>query len=94
MANLTLDTGIQRVANRSRSLDLTDCRNLVPVQRKLVTSLEGINRAGRSLGHYRERYQREIAFSVYSPDEPNEIYGPEGRPIKNLCEPEFVDFYA
>jgi hypothetical protein len=68
-------------------------RALVPIQ-SLVPSLTRIDNTEISLDLYPDRSREEVVFTVFTGDELDGIYGPDGSEVINQKNAECIDTYA
>ncbi len=66
---------------------------LVPVQ-SFVPSITGVGNCWDSPDRSVTQYRIEVAFTLDGVDEPNEIYGPDGRKFVNPTKAEIIDVYV
>jgi hypothetical protein len=68
-------------------------RALVPIQ-SLVPALTRIDNTGISLDLYPARYREGVVFTVFTGDELDGIYGPDGKRVTDQKTAEFIDAYV
>ena len=66
---------------------------LVAIQ-SLVSSLTRIDNTRISLDLYPDRSREEVVFTVFTGDELDGIYGPDGREVINRKNVECIDTYV
>jgi hypothetical protein len=66
---------------------------LVPIQ-SLVPSITRIDNTQISFDLYRDRSRGGILFTVFTGDELDDIYGPDGREVINQKNAKFIDTYV
>jgi hypothetical protein len=66
---------------------------LVPIQ-SLVPSITRIDSTGITLDLYPDRSHEGVIFTVFTGDELDGIYGPDGKRVINQKTVEFIDTYV
>jgi hypothetical protein len=66
---------------------------LVPIQ-SLVPALTRIDNTGISLDLYPARYREGVVFTVFTGDELDGIYGPDGKTVIDQKTTEYIDTYV
>jgi len=74
-------------------LNTATTKALVPIQ-SLVSSLTRIDNTEISLDLYPDRSREEVVFTVFTGDELDGIYGPDGREVINQKNVECIDTYV